>query len=106
MSISFESLHNITHRPNPDTLMKFKHALLLHKVYNSTEQDQNWSDLFFNQQFNERQTTVNSFDTSRFKQGKNILSNRLTCINGTITYNSLNLEFKAFKSFCKKTYFQ
>jgi hypothetical protein len=106
MSISFERLHNITHRPNPDTLMKYKHALLLHKVYNSTEQDRNWSDLFFNQQFNERQTTVNFFDMSRYKQGKNILSNRLNCINGTITYNSLNLEFKAFKSLCKKIYFQ
>ena len=99
MSISFEHLHKIINRSPPTSIMKFKHALLLHKVYNSKDRDKNWTDLFFKQHFNDRLSAINFFDTSRYKQGKNILSNRFSCINGTLKYDSFNIQFEAFKTF-------
>jgi hypothetical protein len=103
-SISFERLHSITKRPPPDSIIKFKHALLLHKIYNSTEPNKDWTDIFFNQHFNERSNTVNLFDTSKFKQGKNLLCNRFVCINKKITYDSLNLPYSKFKTHAKRIF--
>ena len=45
-SFSFERLHSITKRSPPDSIMKFNHALLLHKIYNSTEPNKDWTDIF------------------------------------------------------------
>ena len=92
-SISYECLHNIMKHPTPKTIMKFKHALLLHKVYNSENGNQNWLELFFNQNFNERNNIANFVDTSNYKQGKNLLSNRFTCINEKIPYSMLNRSY-------------
>ena len=103
-SISFERLHSITKRPPPDSIMKFKHALLLHKTYNSTKPNKDWTDIFFNQHFNEKTNTVNLFDTSKFKQGKNLLCNRFVCINKKITYDSLNLPYSKFKTHAKRIF--
>jgi hypothetical protein len=103
-SISYERLHNITKRPIPKTIMKFKHALLLHKVYNSENADHNWLELFFNQNFNERNNMANFVDTSNFKQGKNLLSNRFSCINGKVPYSMLNKSYATFKSWCKNEF--
>ena len=89
-SVSFERLHSLTKRATPNTLWKFKHALLLHKIYNSVDQSLDWLDISFNQQFNERTITMNFFDNSKFKQEKNLLCNRFVCINNKITYQSLN----------------
>ena len=101
-TISFERLHNLMKRPTPKELMELKHALLLHKVYNSEIPNQDWLDLFFNQNFNNRNTKVNFIDTSTYKQGKNLLTNRFTCINNKIPYEMLNWKYGAFKIWCKK----
>ena len=84
--------------------MKFKHALLFHKLYNSENETQDWLDIFFNQNFNERNNKVNFVDARRFNKKKNLLSNRFTCINDKITYSSLNLSYGAFKNWCKKEF--
>ena len=104
-SISFERLHELMKRPTPKTLMEFKHALILHKVYNTEVPNQNWLNLFFNQNFNNRNPKANFIDTSRFKQGKNLLSNRFTCINNRIPYKMFNLKYGAFKIWCKNEFY-
>ena len=103
-SISFERLHNLMNRSTPNTIMKLTHALILHKIYNTEIPNHNWLDLFFNQNFNNRNQNANFIDTSRFKQGKNLLINRFTCINNLIPYNVLNLKYGAFKIWCKNKF--
>ena len=103
-TISFERLHKLMKRPTPKVLMEQKHALILHKIYNSELPNRNWIDLFFNQNFNNRNPNANFIDTSRFKQGKNLLINRFTCINNKTPYETLNLKYGAFKKWCKNTF--
>ena len=69
-----------------------------------TPKNQNWLELFFNQNFNERNNKVNFVDSNRFKQGKNLLSNRFTCINDKIPYSLLNLSYGAFKYWCENEF--
>ena len=51
---SYEQLHRINGRANPTQMMKYKHAIQLNKVYNSTDNNEDWLDLNFNQTFNRR----------------------------------------------------
>ena len=103
-NISFNCLHSTLKRATPTQIMTYKHALLLHKVYNDETISPEWQDLFFNQTFNNRSPNANFIDTSRFKQGKNLLINRFTCINNLIPYNVLNLKYGAFKIWCKNKF--
>ena len=102
--ISFEHLHQITKRPTPSSLTKYNHALLLHKTYNAPLGDPNRIDINFNQNFNQRSLTANFYDTSHFKQGKNLVCNRLTVINNTIPLDWLNLPFHLFKIKAKRIF--
>ena len=103
-SVSFERLHKLMKRPTPNTVMELKHALILHKIYNTETPNNNWIDLFFNQNFNNRNPNANFIDTSRFKQGKNLLINRFTCINNKVPFHALNLKYSAFKRWCKSNF--
>ena len=96
-SILFLSLHLILKHPTPNVLTQFKNTLLLYKTYNSNTRNQNWLDIFFNQNFKERNNRVNFFDTSRYKPGKNHLANRFTVIKNKIPYNWLNLPLIKYK---------
>ena len=96
--ISYDQLHSTLKRATPQAIIKYNHAILLYKTYNSEHQDTDWLDINFNQNFNERANKVIFYDTSKNKQGKNILCNRLTIINNTIPYEWLNLPYKAYKT--------
>ena len=61
----------------------------------------NWINLFFNQNFNERENTVKFFNTSTYKVGNNIIANRFVVLNGKIPYNWLNETFENYKIKCK-----
>ena len=54
------------------------------------------SDLRYN-----RQDKVFIVDNSRLKVGKNSLVNRMTCINGLVKLDLLNLSFNPYKVKCK-----
>ena len=62
----------------------YKHALQLHKIYNGSEMGEDWIQLNFNQNFNQRLTKFTTNDTSRYKVGKNMMSNRLKVISNEI----------------------
>ena len=95
--ISYDSLHYINKRATPNQITSYKHALLLHKTYNDEESNLNWINLFFNQQFNARERFVHLINTSKYKIGINILSNRLKILNGKIPLDWLNETFESFK---------
>ena len=72
-SMSFDTLHTLNKRATPKQFTTYRHAILLHKVYNDETTNQNRLDLFFNQQFNNRWETVKFMDTKNYKIGNNIL---------------------------------
>ena len=84
--------------------MLYKYALLLHNNYNDVTNNSEWLDLFMNQTFNNRSLHVNFVDSSNFKIGKNIQSNRFPLLNNKISYDSSNLNYTPFKIHCKKLF--
>ena len=103
-NISFNCLHSTLKRATPTQIMTYKHALLLHKVYNDETISPEWQDLFFIQTFNNRSPNANFIDTSNYKIGKNILSNRFIILNNKITLSSLNKSYESFKIYCKNCF--
>ena len=75
---SFLTLHAINKRATPDNMIKYKTALQLHKLYNSTTSSYEWQRLFFVQNFNDRNQMANFYDASKYKIGKNLITKRFT----------------------------
>ena len=101
LRISNEQRHKITGRATPIQMMKYKHSLLLYKIYNDILQSEDWVDLNWNQSFNARSNKIRLFDTSNIRIGKNILSNRLTIMNNEIEFDWLNKSLNSYKLICK-----
>ena len=102
--VSFEQLHRLAARATPNEISKYKHSLLLHKVYNDQTESKDWIDMNQSQNFNGRNTKFNIIDTSKFKIGKNQLCNRLTCINNEVELEMLNLTYNSYKIKMKKKF--
>ena len=99
--IYYKTLHYMNKRATPSQITLHKHSLLLHKIYNDESMGLNWVNLFFNQNFNERDNTVKFFNTSTYKVGNNIIANRFVILNGKIPNNWLNATFENYKIKCK-----
>ena len=98
--MSFETLHTMNQREKPNQITVYKHALLLHKIYND-DSNIDWNDLFFTQHFNQRNLTITFFNTSNYKVGNNLLTKRFTSLNGKIELSWLNDSFNSYKIKCK-----
>ena len=81
----------------PSRVLEFKHAILLHKIYNTQIPQMDWIELTFNQSITSRETLFNTVKTNRTKIGNNIITTRLTVINRKIKLEDLNLSINAFK---------
>ena len=103
-SISHDQVHSLNNRATPNQIMIFKHAILLYKIWNEKVHSKEWMALNFQQNFNERNNTVNVFETNNLKVGKNLPVNRLKLINGLINYEWLNLSANSFKVLCKRKF--
>ena len=91
-------------RATPEMMTKYKHALQLHKVYNSKEMGEDWIRLNFNQNFNQRISKFITTDDSGYKVGKNLLANRLTILHNTIELCDINKSFNTYKLTMKKLF--
>ena len=76
---------------------KYKLAVQLHKIYNRMDDNEDWLDMNEQQNFNARNENFHINDYSRTKTGRNVLCNRLTCLNGVLKLEWLNLTTLAFK---------
>ena len=56
-----------------------------------------WQQLFFNQNFNQRNNRANFRDLSKHKIGKNLITNRLIILNNKIPYDWFNVNILSFK---------
>ena len=99
---SFINIHKSCDRATPSQMIKYKHAILTHKLYNQEQPKADWLDLNFNQTFTSRQTKFKTIQNNNFKVGMNLLSNRLTVVNDQIDLNDLNLSLDSFKVKYKK----
>ena len=98
-----EKLHEIHNKGKPEDMMKYRLSIQLYKLYNTTTQNENdnWIDLNFQQNFNERNNLVQIYEVSRLLIGRNTLVNRLKCLNNSIDYDWLNQSLDTFKVKCK-----
>ena len=94
---SFINVHVNAKRATPEKFMIYKHAILLHKLFNTQTPQMEWVDIHFKQTFNSRQSNFNIIKSSNFKVGNNILSNRLSILNQKIELADLNLSLDSFK---------
>ena len=97
LQISYDQLHRLHKRATPTGMMKYRLSIQLFKTYNGAIINDDWMDLNNQQNFNERYNYVQIFDNSKLKIGKNIIMNRLTCLNRSIKYDWLNLSLNGYK---------
>ena len=95
--VSFIDVHHLCKIKLPSRVLEFKHAILLHKIYNTQIPQMDWIELTFNQSITSRETLFNTVKTNRTKIGNNIITTRLSVINRKIKLEDLNLSINAFK---------
>ena len=78
-------------------MMKYRQSIQLFKIFNNDDQNDDWVDLNFQQNFNARNDSIQLYDVSRLKVGKNLMINRLSTLNGQIKFDWLNLGLNSFK---------
>ena len=69
-SISFDQIHSLLNRATPKMFMAYKHALMLYRIFNDSNQSCDWVSLNFQLIFNTRDQTIKVVDTSKLKIGK------------------------------------
>ena len=103
--ISYQDLHPMNNRATPQKIMLYKHALHLHKIYNTQDHNFEWQVFNFQQCLTTRQTNFSTLQGHQNKVGINALANRLFVINGKIPLIWLSLSIDSFKLKCKEFFY-
>ena len=103
---SFEALHGRAKSATPKNYLLYKHAQMLHKLYNQVEPDIEWISLNFQHQFSMRRGHIIVAKTNNIRVGENILVNRLNVLNNKISLDWLNLPYGAYKRKIKELFLQ
>ena len=99
--ISFNRLHEMFERSNPENFLLYKHALALFKIYNSNTVTQEFAALNLVTVLTSRQVNFMAKRENNRRVGLNALSNRFYILNNRIPLVKLNLGIESFKIFCK-----
>ena len=91
-------------RATANRLAKYKMALQLYKTVEHRYPTSEWVSITFNVINTSRQTKFAINSTNRLRVGYNLLSNRLSYLNGLIDLNWLSLSFDSYKIKCKKLF--
>ena len=102
---SYIYVHKSCNRATPNQIITYKHAILLHKLYNVNFPQADWLDLNIHQIITSRQTKFKITKANKFLIGNNILTTRLSILNNKIEPNDLNLPLDSFKVKYKKMLF-
>ena len=94
---SFVNIHKNCKRALPNQIMEFKHSILLHKIFNTHQPSLDWVELNFNQTITSREKFYRTVRTNKTKIGNNLLSSRLSILNGKILLDDLNMSLDSFK---------
>ena len=104
LRISYDQQHKLQGWATPMEMMRYRLSIQLHKLYNGDQLNEDWVDLNYQQNFNNRQKFVQINDESALRIGKNILMNRLGILNNKIDYDWLNQSLNTFKIKSKKLF--
>ena len=77
--------------------MQYKHAILLHKLYNEHFPEADFIELNFNQNLTSRQSHFKISKSNAYKVGNNMLATRLSTLNGKILLQDLNMSINGYK---------
>ena len=94
-------IHKATNRALPDQMITYKHSILMYKLFKTCQPEQEFMNMNFQFNQNERIEYANFFSRANYDQGKNILLNRLAHLNNKIPKSWLSLSFDTFKVKCK-----
>ena len=100
---SYESIHSLAKRGTPTQMCHYKHAIQLHKLYNSTTMTEDWISLNIQRNFIGRNEKFQIFTISNYKVGQNLMVNRFKPLNNKIEYTWFIESLNSFKIICKKT---
>jgi hypothetical protein len=98
---SHTEIHNITKRSPPENYSMYKHAILIHKLFNNCIPANEHLHLNFQLTDNERNDYLVFTRNQKYKVGNNILLNRFVHLNRTIKKDWLLLNIDVFKIKCK-----
>ena len=94
---SFINIHKSCNRASPEQMIVYKHAILLHKLYNTHQPQTDWIELNFNQILTSRQKHFQAIKNNNFNVGFNLLATRLSVLNGKVLLDDLNLLLESYK---------
>ena len=100
---SFINIHKSCKRALPRQMIEYKHAILLHTLYNEQRPVTDWIELNTNQILTSRQTHFKIARSNAFKIGNNKLTTRLCILNNKVILQDLNMSLDSFKVKYKKT---
>ena len=94
-------IHSNAKRALPDQMLNYKHALTMHKLFNTCQPEQEFINLNFQLNMNPRIQHVYFFTRQNYDTGKNIMLNRFAHLNNKIETSWLQLSLDSFKIKCK-----
>ena len=97
-------IHNMTKRALPDQMLKYKHALMLYKLYRQCIPNEEFIGLNFQANLNQRLQYHNFIKRQNYSVGSNILLNRLCCLNNEILQSMTDETYLSYKIKCKKLF--
>ena len=103
-NISYIEMHKSTKRATPEMYNVYKCAIQLFKLFNETNQTDEWCHLNLNIINTSRQKFFEIKLTNRTRIGLNSTCNKLHQLNGKIPLNWLNLSLNNFKLKCKNKF--
>ena len=103
---SHTQIHSLANRALPDQMQNYKHAIIMFKLINHCQPENEFVHLNFQLNQNQRQSHANFFRRQNYESGKNILLNRLYHLNGKIEKSWLELSLNSFKVKCKQLFLQ
>ena len=87
-------------------MCNYKHALLLHKLFNLEVPKKDYIDLYFQQVINGRTGTLSFVRTNNYKIGLNLICNRMHIINNRIEDIWMSESLHTYKIRRKKIFFK
>jgi hypothetical protein len=102
--ITHTEIHNITKRSPPECYCNYKHAILIHKLFNNCVPALEHLHLNFQLTNNERNDSSIFTRNQKYKVGNNILINRFVHLNKMIKKDWLLLSLETFKIRCKNLF--
>ena len=97
-------IHNLAGRALPEQMCNYRNALSVYKLFNNQSPDNEFMNLNFQLNDNQRSTKISFHRMQSYDVGKNILINRLSELNNKIEKSWLNLSWNSYKVKCKELF--